>query len=114
MVVFGQGDLGSLGISPSDIHGGAGNLSLSIAIIRPNSWATVALFLLHLLLCVISPCCGLNSSHCFMCMIHEVPLLTTNCDKNMSVVTLFSQASCCYLTHFSRRYLTVKKKKKKS
>lgn len=92
MVVFGQGDLGSLGISPSDIHGGAGNLSLSIAIIRPNSRATVALFLLHLLLCVISTCCGLNSSHCFMCMIHEVPLLTTNCDKNMSAVTLFSQA----------------------
>lgn len=36
MVVFGQGDLWSLGISPSDIHRGAGNLSLSIAIIKTN------------------------------------------------------------------------------
>lgn len=36
MVVFGQGDLWSLGISPSDIHGGAGNLSLSFAIIRTH------------------------------------------------------------------------------
>lgn len=34
MVVFGQGDLWSLGTRPSDIHRGAGNLSLSIAIIR--------------------------------------------------------------------------------
>lgn len=36
MVVFGQGDLWSLGISPSDMHRGAGNLSLSIAIIRTD------------------------------------------------------------------------------
>lgn len=43
MVVFGQGDLWSLGISPSDIHRGAGNLSLSIAIIRTNPEATAVL-----------------------------------------------------------------------
>lgn len=43
MVVFGQGDLRSLGISPSDIHRGAGNLFLSIAIIKTDPWATVVL-----------------------------------------------------------------------
>lgn len=34
MVVFGQEDLWSLRVSPSDKHGEAGSLSLSIAIIR--------------------------------------------------------------------------------
>lgn len=34
MVVFGQEDLWSLGVSPSDKHREAENLSLSIAIIR--------------------------------------------------------------------------------
>lgn len=46
MVVFGRRDLWSLGVSPSDAHEGAENLSPSIAIIPVMPQATVV-FLLH-------------------------------------------------------------------